>query len=257
MFLVIAFIANAQKLPNVQQISLRAPANIKIDGKLTEWGDQFQAYNHATDIFYRMANDDENLYLTVQAVDPDIINKIVDGGVTLTIQKSTDKKDKNNISITYPVADRKNHLMFNLRNRKGFVPDTSARAADSTMLYNNKKLEINCKWIRIKGIPDLDTLLSVYNIDGIKAAGLFDRRKIYTFEISVGLKYLRFSANDAIKFAYHIRVNGGRPITPPTPDNGASATAPGVVRILAVSARLDGIRTTPTDFWGEYTLAKK
>lgn len=32
------FTANAQKLPNVQQAGVRAPAMIKIDGKTTEWG---------------------------------------------------------------------------------------------------------------------------------------------------------------------------------------------------------------------------
>jgi hypothetical protein len=47
---VLAFAnANAQKLPNVQQVSLRAPANIKIDGKATEWSG-FKALNTATDV---------------------------------------------------------------------------------------------------------------------------------------------------------------------------------------------------------------
>ena len=48
LFAVITFTATAQKLPNVQATSLRAPANIKIDGKATEWNDKFQAYNHST-----------------------------------------------------------------------------------------------------------------------------------------------------------------------------------------------------------------
>ena len=39
----------AQKLPNKQEISFRAPANVKIDGKATEWGD-FKAYNSAIEL---------------------------------------------------------------------------------------------------------------------------------------------------------------------------------------------------------------
>ena len=48
-FCAILFVlsANAQKLPNTQETSLRAPANLKVDGKPTEWNNQFQAYNKA------------------------------------------------------------------------------------------------------------------------------------------------------------------------------------------------------------------
>jgi len=52
----------AQKLPNVQLGSVQAPADIKIDGKTTEWHDQFQAYNRATDIYYTLSNNDNHLY---------------------------------------------------------------------------------------------------------------------------------------------------------------------------------------------------
>src|ERR1700744_3913120 len=100
-------IAQAQKLPNVQQKSMRAPETVKVDGKATEWDDSFQAFNHATDIYYTMANDDKNLYLVVQATDKQVINKIIGGGVALTIQKSGKKNDKDGITITYPVFDPK------------------------------------------------------------------------------------------------------------------------------------------------------
>src|SRR5690349_21603114 len=104
--MLVALVVNAQKLPSTQQASLHAPANIKIDGKPTEWN-KFQAYNHNTDIFYTLSNDDEKLYFTVQATDPDVINRIVGGGITLTVQKSTNKKDKSKMSITYPIIDNK------------------------------------------------------------------------------------------------------------------------------------------------------
>src|SRR5471030_539366 len=52
----------AKKLPDIQPTDLYAPSNIKIDGKTTEWEDKFQAYNRATDVFYTVANDNNNFY---------------------------------------------------------------------------------------------------------------------------------------------------------------------------------------------------
>src|SRR4051812_43417870 len=98
------------KLPNIQTKSIRTPADLKIDGKSLEWNDQFQAYNRATSVFYTMANNDDVLYLIIKASDPDVINKIVDRGVTLTIKRS--KKDKDNMSFMYPVTYGKSIVSF-------------------------------------------------------------------------------------------------------------------------------------------------
>ena len=81
----IPFFADAQKLPNVQQISVRTPENIKIDGKPTEWNNKFQAYNHATSLFYTISNDDENLYLTIQANDMETLIKITGAGIVFNL----------------------------------------------------------------------------------------------------------------------------------------------------------------------------
>ncbi|HCN84775.1 MAG TPA: hypothetical protein DIT07_14330 [Sphingobacteriaceae bacterium] len=100
---VISLTASAQKLPNVQETSLRAPTAIKVDDKPTEWNNQFQAYNKTTEIFYTISNDDDKLYLTVQATDLDVINKILEGGVSLRINGLGKMKDQGGKVITYPV----------------------------------------------------------------------------------------------------------------------------------------------------------
>ena len=46
----------AQSLPNTQIKYLDIPSSIKIDGKANEWNNQFQAFNHNTNIFYSIAN---------------------------------------------------------------------------------------------------------------------------------------------------------------------------------------------------------
>jgi hypothetical protein len=181
-----------------------------------------------------------------------VVNRIIGGGITLTIQQSKDAK--NNISINYPAIERKNAIFINLRGKKGVIPDTSARAADSVMKRNNKNLEQKAKWILVKGIKDIDTL-SVYNEYGIKASGRFDIKKAYNCELAIPLKYL--SQNGALtKFTYHLQVNGGNP--PQMTFIASPGTDPAVTQKFQESmdsfqSKLSAI----TDFWGEYTLARK
>ena len=251
----------AQKLPNVQKVSLRAPNNIKIDAKITEWGNQFQAYNHATDIFYTIANNDENLYLIVQAKDPDVINKIVGGGISFIINKSNNKRDE--ISITYPINDGKNKPYFSLTPNKknGFFEDASHRAIDSIKIHNNKILEQKLKWIRTIGIEGMDNMISVYNNDGINALGLFDDKRVYTVEMAIKLKYLRLSIDKPTSFTYHIILNGSNALDmgfTPMPDNSSTAERDAIIAgYFAKMENNSNKLAAPTSFWGVYTLAKK
>lgn len=256
--LVLVTGAFAQKLPSVQTATgLRAPTNIKIDGKATEWNNQFQAHNHATEIYYTVANDDQYLYLIIQEDVPNLINKIFGGGITLTLQSSGKKDNKNGISITYPITDKPYGISFTLVDRKGNIPDTSHSTADSIMAANNQTIQNECKWIKVGGINGMDTL-SVYNQEGILAAGRFNNKKVYTCEIAIPLKYL-LAANINSKFSYHIRLNGR-----PSNDggsfsiggNGTTANAAVVASFMASMNKVQGELFAPTDFWGEYTLAK-
>jgi hypothetical protein len=97
--------AMAQKMRKVQQGNLRAPVNIKVDGELTEWGNQFQAYNMANLMYYTISNDDNNLYLTVQMADMVGSKKIFRGGLTFTIIPDLKPADK--LAITFPFIAKK------------------------------------------------------------------------------------------------------------------------------------------------------
>jgi hypothetical protein len=251
----------AQKLPNVQQGSLRAPANIKIDGIPTEWDNHFQGYNHATEVFYTLSNDDNNLYLAIQTSDDDIINKIISGRISFTINKSGKKSDVDAITISYPIFNRNDKPGLNLKNKPEIIPGSavSVKQADSFMYVSNKRMTDRAKWIKVEGIKTLDTLISAYNEDGIKAAALFNNKMAYTWEVAVALKVVGLSVNDATKFSYNIKLN------PVQMDD-----MPGVNIVRAPNGAITSIdihkdQMTPhsqmsnaaTDFWGEYTLAKK
>jgi hypothetical protein len=267
--LVTCFIANAQKLPATQQTSLRVPANFKIDGKITEWDNQFQAYNKSTDLFYTIANDDENLYLIVQAVKPRIIQKIISVGLTFTVNNTGKKNDnaKDNIAISYPLLDlspayrilfnagarEKSSVAINPQIDKQDTTVYTTKHTDSLITIANKMLAINGKTIKVEGIESLSAEpISVYNEEKIKVAATFDKNGNYTYKLAVPLKYLGLAVNDPQKFSYNIRIDG-RLVNPkigltihytyPYPGSG--------------KVDVDADLNSTTDFWAEYTLAKK
>ena len=172
-------------------------------------------------------------------------------GISVGIQKNGQKSDKDAMQITYPIVE--NSPYFRLNKRKNADEDTSARVADSVMLRNNALLNKSCKWIKVNNIPGVDTLLSVYNDDGIRAAGAFNLKKAYTCEIAISLKLLNINA--ANKFAYHIRVNGAKPLGTftgvATPGNEA------FMETFVARANISADQqSAPTDFWGVYSLVK-
>ena len=260
----VPFSVSAQKLPNVQTVSLRAPAGAKIDGKANDWGDKFQAYNKTTQVYYAMANDDDRLYLIIRTANPNIIEKIVKAGITLTVSASQTKKDKPGVIITFPARERKDpNFGLILTNAPAPVNDTikNRMQAYSFIHAKNVQLREHLKWIGVKGIQSItDTLISVYNEEGIKAAFLLDKTLSFTCELAVPLKYFNFPANTPLTVAYNIRLNS------------VAATGTNFREIrdgVYVWTGADGNNYTAgtgsdaferiftTDFWGEYTIAKK
>lgn len=256
--------ANAQKLPTEQPGTLRAPANIKVDGKATEWNNTFQAYNKHVDFFYTISNDDNKLYLTIQVTDASVIKRICSSGVTLTINRSGKKNDKDGMSITYPVFDDKNRFTPILKYtssapgsgvviqaNSGIAPSAKqVDLTDSAINVTNKNMIAKAKNIRTAGIKNIDTLISVYNTDGIKATALFNNKMVYTLELSVALKQLDLSVSSANKFIYQLRVNE-------VFQHGINITKDPIGNVTSVSVVKGGEMGQPaTDFWAEYTLAK-
>jgi len=253
---VICLCANAQKLPAKQQVSLRAPIDVKLDGKATEWGTKLQAYNPATEAFYTMANDDKKLYLIVQ-VSQAVMTNVVNGGIKLAIQKTGHKNDVGAPFIKFPYMEKGKMVLID--------PKDWDHAADSAVMLYNKQLAAKAKWIYTSGLTGIDSLLSIYNELGIAATNAFDNEMKYTLEMAVDLSLLGLSFNPASKFSYHFIINGE--------PNSYSHTNPLnlMKRVISNSnwpvteRSIQNMETfenflnkwaAPTDFWGEYTLAK-
>ncbi|MGY3213161.1 hypothetical protein [Mucilaginibacter sp. HD30] len=236
----------AQKLPNVQQVSLRAPANIKIDGKAAEWGDKFQAFNNATGVFYSIANDSENLYLVIYSNSIAATGKILAEGMNISFnakKKSTD----NSVLIKYPIApigderNERNKLIMSKLSKDGETIKADDRKAGQLSL--NKAIIAANKHIKVLGLNALtDTLFSIYDAKGIIVSMDGQEGNLLCYELSIPLKYLGILPS--AKLNYNIRVN----------ENWLSHYM-SPVGILP-DGKDEGAMMYATDFWGEYTLAK-
>lgn len=244
----------AQKAASSQKNSLRAPANIKIDGKLNEWDDKLQAYSGHTQFYYTISNDNKYLYLTVQAVRQDIIDRITQGGITFTINKSSKKKDPESIQVTYPITA--DYLGVHVKNAPQAKPgdNTAVTALDSFITATNTYIQQKTKMIKVTGVKGIDSVISVYNLDGIKAASAIDRQLHFNYELAVSLKDLGMDIQNPIKFAYQVMINekGSNMILKHESDGVHNIIS--VVLTAPDNPNLGG--QAATDFWGEYTLAR-
>jgi len=240
----------AQKTSTELKNSLRAPANVKIDGNPDEWAGKPQTYSRHTQFYYTISNDDKYLYLTIRAEYEEIVNRILKGGISLIINKSDKRKDPNRIQITYPLLQS---FMVWRRNAPKVESVSAATVArlDSFVNNINAELESKAKLIKVMGIKNVDTLISVYNLDGIKAAGLLDNKLHYNYELAVSLAELALDINNPKKFMYQVIINE---VEDKTPHGTLKAASGGQISFTISSPKLSG--QPATDFWGEYTLAK-
>jgi len=254
----ITIIVNAQKLPVTQNASIRAPSNIKIDGQLSEWGGLLQALNPIDKLSYTISNDDENLYLTLVAPYKEACKKVLRGGLTFTVSQRTDKRrkdDPSNKAITFPIAKNQQYLgLFeNFEEYSGYTDKTGKgkRKRDSLFKLTNQKAAAFFKTVEIN-----DKIVPLTSIQGVMGSVQFNKNMDLVYELSIPLKYLGLNITYTESFSYNVCLNGesmemrdmerkANPSIPaPTPPPGYIPPSPDVA-------------LAPTDFWGEYTLAKK
>ncbi len=243
--------AYAQKLPDKQQGSILAPANVKIDGKTTEWGNKLQAYNNVNRVFYTMANDADNLYLTIRLDDEGAIRKVIYGGITFSVIATGKSKEK--IAVTYPTVIsgfrndnyetiQDSHGRYRMLKRDGATTDKLNEMVKST----NKQIASYFKQIQVAGIKEItDPLIPIYNAENIKTVAAFNDQMQYVYEMAIPLKFIKPLINNGM-LKYNIKLNSRPTIktnAPPMPNyNGTD------IELL--------YENHPSDFSGEYTLAK-
>lgn len=256
-------VADAQDLPKIQESNVRAPSDIKIDGKITEWNGILQAYNPVNRIFYTVSNDDEKLYLTVYTNDQHAVSKITSGGITFTINHSNKKnnnekaKDINNIAVLYPIKVKRQPGDLAMegiddaiwKSYSTYKLDTTLhkKQIDSLMNMANNEIFLKYKMLQVTGIPEnTENPLSIYNLLGIQAASSFDHKMALTYELAIPLKYLKTSTQDP-NLNYNIKISDHNSLLSPNEMPIPTFINTSDPNIL--------YRQSITDFWGEYTIA--
>ena len=243
--------ANAQKLPNVQSVGVYAPANVKVDGTAAEWN-QLQAYNKNTSLYYTMANNNDNLYLAIRTTDFVAMDKLIAGGLTLTIMGKNGA-----ITFTSPITSGP------IRSNISKAVRGSETITDSLLNKLNKELTSNLKEADLKGIAAIpDLTISVYNEYGIKVASQLGLDKDYTCEIAIPLKYVNAIIADAGSFNYNVMINGVKMNIVTSTRNGEvvnsqSAEMASIMANIKINGSSVMELSSPTDFSGTYTLIKK
>jgi hypothetical protein len=220
------------KFKSAQTTNLRAPANIKADGKLTEWTDSLQAFNSNTKLYYTLSNDDNFLYLTIKSTDATNNAKIQAGGITFTLNPEGKKKTEDAFVVTYPVISRPTRAQRGTM-RPGGGPGfaggamvfgtmgpggTRTAATDSMIDAAHKQFIASSKLISVTGFKDVtDSLISIYNEYNIKAAIGFNKEGNFIYELALPLSTMGLSTAKLKEIAYNVKLNGL--VIPNRPDN--------------------------------------
>jgi hypothetical protein len=204
-FVLEAFLI-ADDVPAMQ----RAPRNVQVDGKMTEWGDTLAMYDPKTKLNYTVANDDSNIYVCAFVADAPTKHKIMNAGITVSIN-SEGKKNKT-YSLTYPLAEKPT-----LASAKSGYPDDEEQKPRSLLASTS---------IKVAGFKDVESdVITTSNTYGFKAALGFDDKHDLVYETAIPLKWLDIKPNKKkpTEFAVNITINGIE-----RPDNGARQSKGGL-----------------------------
>jgi hypothetical protein len=241
--------AFAQKAKKIQDESVWMHA-LRVDGKTNDWQTPLQAENKTTGLAYTLANDDRNLYLMIQANDRKNNAKIMLGGISFAINTDGEKDRDKAYNVTFPVVSSSGvDLRGAVRVSREERGISAAERDSMEMAAGNAQLD-TLKYIAVDGFKDIaDSVVSIYNSYGLKAAARFDRKGCYSYELAIPLKLLGLSPADPQEFAYNIRLNGA--------PEGNTNRGYGRRRGNFGRGNLDMLdMLSPTDFWGKYTLAQ-
>ena len=193
-----------------------APTGVKVDGKLNEFTDSLTAYDKTTKLYYHVAHDDKNMYVFLKANRQMEQNKILAGGVSISVN-NTGKKKQTGI-ITFPIMDAA-AMLTEMRSRfsQGQGQRPAGDAATRVEKTPEERLKerddlrksslAKLKEIKIEGIEGVtEPKISIYNTIGIKTGINYDANNALVYEIAIPLTMLNISGNQ--EFALNIKLNG-------------------------------------------------
>ncbi len=181
----------AQK--DTKQYMQKAPANVNVDGRLTEWGDSLALYDIKTKLNYTVANNDTDLYVIVYVTDPKLRRKIMAAGITVSV--NAEGKKHKAFSLTYPVPDGK--AIF-----KPHTGDDDGEGIQKPSLLQSTT-------IKVAGFKEVESdVITTNNTYGFKAAIKLDDKHNLVYETAIPIKMLNIKPGKNDELEINVQVNG-------------------------------------------------
>jgi hypothetical protein len=187
-----------------------APSTLKIDGKLNEIADSLKNYDKTTKVYYTIFNDANNLYVLIKANGRSEQNKILAGGISVSVNPAGKKKEAS--TITFPLVDR-NAMMAQMRNRGNVGgqerPSGQPSAGQGTNWEEMRKRVLSqLKEIKVSGLKDVNSeTISIYNTYGIKTGINYNDKNHLIYELAIPLSAVSVNSKENV-IAINIRLNG-------------------------------------------------
>jgi len=179
--------------------NMRMVKPFKADGISNEWNEPLNQYNDATRLAFALANDDQNLYIIIESLDPQTTFSVLSGGITLNINTAGKKKD--GIQLTFPLMERPHEL------KDVNISPNHIAQPNGDMGMPHDPSTVN-KSIRVSGFKNIvDGDLSAENQSGIETGMSIHPNKDLIYELCIPLAQLGVNVEAKKPLVYHIKIN--------------------------------------------------
>ncbi|UOE50157.1 hypothetical protein MTO98_03615 [Mucilaginibacter sp. SMC90] len=194
--------ANHSSAQNAKNILQGPPVNITVDGDLKEWGDSLRYYNEEKRLNYALANDKDYLYAAIRVSDRLDKIKVLNAGITLSIDPKGKKKDS--FMLTFPLA------------APGDKPDFAKPKDDNGEITQADRDELmreritKLRYIKVVGFKDIeDEMITTSNTYGVKTAINYDANGDLVYEAAIPLSFFH-AGNDTFRseWSFNFKING-------------------------------------------------
>ncbi|WP_316844185.1 hypothetical protein [Pedobacter psychrodurus] len=179
--------------------NIRMVKSFKANGISSEWNEPLNQYNDATKLAFALANDDKNLYIIIESLDPQTTFSVLRGGITLNI--NTEGKKKDGMKLTFPLMERPPMPKEGEEHHEHapLSPDGNAELHDPTAMN---------KGIRVSGFKNIsDGELPAINQDGIETGMSIHPNRDLIYELSIPLAQLQVGLDLKKPLVYNIKIN--------------------------------------------------
>jgi hypothetical protein len=177
------------------------PANVVVDGNLSEWGDSLRYLNEEKKIPYTLANDHENLYVAIRINDRTEQARIINAGITLSIDPKGKKKET--FTMTFPLRDPGSKPQF------GFRKDDNGELTQQDRDELARERLTTLRNIKATGFKDIEyDMITTSNTYGIKAAINYDSDGNLVYEAAIPLKFFHADNSSKNEWAFNFKING-------------------------------------------------